>query len=77
MNADSRNSPVSVEHSSLVKSLAETLSNIDFEHQLEIERLRASRTSPEIKWLLLEKSRERHRERREPYVRELASLHRR
>jgi hypothetical protein len=76
MNADLLNLPSSIERSSLVQSLVETLSNIDFEHRLEIERLQASRTSPEIKWLLVEKCRERHRERRAPYIRELARLHR-
>jgi hypothetical protein len=77
MHADFLNSSVSVEHSSLVQSLVETLSNIDFEHRLEIQRLQASRTSPEIKSLLVGKCRERHRERRAPYVRELSRLHQR
>jgi hypothetical protein len=60
----------------LVASIVETLCAIDFELRTELERLQASDTSPEVKWLIGEKLKANHRERREPYIRGLAKLHR-
>lgn len=67
---------ITYETSPLVASIVQTLSQIDLEHQSEIERLQASQTAPEVKWLVAERLKERHRERREPYIRALAKLHR-
>ena len=60
----------------LVTSIVETLRAIDFEHQMELNRLQDSDTSPEIKWLVSERLKAKHRERREPYVQGLAKLSR-
>lgn len=61
----------------LLQSLLATLADIDFDYEKECER--ASRTAPDINNRIraLEKIKLRHRERREPYIQQLAVLQRR
>ena len=61
---------------SLMQSLLATLANIDFEYEHEIRRVGRSSTEAGVKNYLMERLRERHHERRSPYVRELAALER-
>ena len=57
----------------LMQSLQTTLANIDCEREHEITRV--NRSAPaSLKPHLLAKLKMRHRERREPYVRQLAML---
>ena len=58
----------------LMQSLLATLANIDFEHEHEVERVTRSSAPASLKAHLLAKLTERHRERRTPYVGELAVL---
>ena len=58
----------------LWQSTSRTLSNLDFEHQHEMQRLERSRTEPMLKWQIMENLRRRHRERRQPYVMLIAEL---
>jgi hypothetical protein len=51
-----------------------TLSNIDFEHKVELEKLEQSRASSTLKKKIAERLRAKHRERREPYVQLIAEL---
>ena len=59
-----------------MQSLLATLANIDFEYEHEIRRVGRSSTEAGVKNYLMERLRERHHERRSPYVRELAALER-
>ncbi len=61
----------------LLQSLLATLADLDFDYEKERERL--SKTSPDtnIKVRALETLRTRHRERREPYIQQLAILQKR
>ena len=58
----------------LMQSLLATLANLDAEHEHEIGRITRSSTPASLKPHLLAKLNERHRERREPYVQQLAIL---
>jgi hypothetical protein len=60
-----------------LQALLSTLADIDFDY--EIERDRVNNTSPDnnLKIKALEKLKARHRERREPYIRQLALLQQR
>ena len=58
----------------LMQSLLATLANLDAEHEHEIGRITRSSTPASLKPHLLAKLNERHRERRTPYVGELAVL---
>jgi len=58
----------------LMQSLLATLANIDAEHEHEVERATRSSAPASLKPRLLAKLNERHRERRESYVRHLALL---
>ena len=58
----------------LMQSLLATLANIDAEHEHEVERATRSSAPASLKAHLLAKLSERHRERRAPYVRQLAVL---
>jgi hypothetical protein len=60
----------------LINSLSATLSNIDIEYEFELARIRAT-ARPDLKALILNTVRQRHLERREPYVRHLAELRKR
>jgi len=61
----------------LLQSLLATLADLDFDY--EKERVKLSTTSPDtnIKIRALEKLKSRHRERREPYIQQLAILQKR
>ena len=61
----------------LLQALLSTLADIDFDY--EIERDRLSNSSPEnnLKTKALEKLKARHRERREPYIQQLTVLQQR
>jgi hypothetical protein len=61
----------------LMQSLLATLANIDLEYEHEIKRVGRSSTGAGVKTYLMERLKERHQERRSPYVRELAALERR
>ena len=51
-----------------------TLSNLDFEHQHEVQRVERSRTDPALKRQIIGDLKRRHRERRQPYVALIAEL---
>jgi len=52
----------------MMKEVARTLGQIDFEHQVELEKVERSASAKEIKQYIREKLRTAHRERRQPYV---------
>jgi hypothetical protein len=58
----------------LLQSLLATLANMDFEYERERDRLSASARDANLKVRVLEKLKRQHRERREPYVQQLAIL---
>jgi hypothetical protein len=58
----------------LLQSTSRTLSNLDFEHQHEMQRVERTRTDPMLKKQILENLQRRHRERRQPYVALIAEL---
>ena len=58
----------------LLQSTSRTLSNLDFEHLHEVQRLERSRTDPVLKKQIVESLQRRHRERRQPYVVLIAEL---
>jgi hypothetical protein len=60
----------------LLQSTSCTLSNLDFEHRHEVERLERSRTDPVLKRQIIDNLNRRHRERRQPYVSLVAELQR-
>jgi hypothetical protein len=58
----------------LWQNTSRTLSNVDFEHQHEIQRVERGRTDAMLKKQILENLQRRHRERRQPYVALIAEL---
>jgi hypothetical protein len=52
----------------LLQSMSRALSNLDFEHQHEVQRLERGRTNPALKKQIIDNLKRRHRERRQPYV---------
>jgi hypothetical protein len=58
----------------LWQNTSRTLSNLNFEHQHEIQRVERGRTDPMLKKQILENLQRRHRERRQPYVALVAEL---
>ena len=58
----------------LLQSLLATLADIDFAHQSDIETVRNSSAEEWLKQTTIRKLQQRHRERREPYVRQLKAL---
>jgi hypothetical protein len=58
----------------LLQSLLATLADIDFEHERERDTISTRTADMNLKIRLLEKLREHHRERREPYIQQLAIL---
>ena len=52
----------------MMKEVARTLGNIDFEHQIELEKVERSASAEELKQYISEKLRAAHCERRQPYV---------
>jgi hypothetical protein len=58
----------------LLQSLLATLADIDVAHQSDIETVRTSSAEKWLKQATIQKLQQRHRERREPYVRQLKAL---
>ncbi|KFG69350.1 hypothetical protein [Microvirga sp. BSC39] len=58
----------------LWQSTSRTLSNLDFEHQHEMQRVERGRTDPALKRQIIDNLKRRHRERRQPYVTLIAEL---
>ena len=58
----------------LLQSTSHTLSNLDFEHQHEMQRVERSRTDPVLKRQIIDNLNRRHCERRQPYVTLIAQL---
>jgi hypothetical protein len=58
----------------LWQSTSRTLSNLDFEHQHELQRVERGRTDPALKRQIIDNLKRRHRERRQPYVTLIAEL---
>ncbi len=58
----------------LLQSLLATLADIDFGYERERDTISTRTTDANLKIRLLEKLREHHRERREPYIQQLAIL---
>jgi hypothetical protein len=52
----------------MMKEVTWTLGHIDFEHQVELEKVERSASAREIKQYIREKLRVAHSERRQPYV---------
>ena len=52
----------------MMKEVARTLGKIDFEHQVELEKVERSASAKELKQYIREKLRAAHHERRQPYV---------
>lgn len=59
----------------LIGTLSSTLKNIDAEFEFEVARVQSS-ASPDLKPVILGTVQQRHMQRREPYVRQLAELRR-
>jgi hypothetical protein len=57
-----------------LQSTSRTLSNLDFEHQHEMQRVERGRTDPALKRQIIDNLKRRHRERRQPYVVLIAEL---
>jgi hypothetical protein len=57
-------------------STSRTLSNLDFEHQHEVQRVERGKTDSMLKKQIIDNVRRRHRERRQPYVALIAELQR-
>jgi hypothetical protein len=58
----------------LLQSTSRTLSNLDFEHQHEVQRVERGKTDPALKRQIIDNLKRRHRERRQPYVALIAEL---
>jgi len=61
----------------LLQSLLATLADIDFDYEQEREKLCSTSPNSNLKIRALEKLKARHRERREPYIQQLAVLQQR
>jgi len=59
-----------------LQSTSRTLSNLDFEHQHEMQRLERSRTDPMLRKQIMDNLTRRHRERRLPCMALVAELRR-
>jgi len=58
----------------LLQSLLATLANIDVEYERERDRLSTRTMDGSLKMRVLAKLQQQHRERREPYIRQLSVL---
>lgn len=58
----------------LLKNLLGTLADIDFDYERERERASRTTQDPNLRIRVLERLRARHRERRQPYLQQLAFL---
>jgi hypothetical protein len=61
----------------LLQSLLGTLADIDFEYERECDNINGRTMDMNLKIRLLEKLKQHHRQRREPYLQQLAILHER
>ena len=61
----------------LLQSLLATLADIDFDYEKERDKLSKNAPDSNIRIRALEKLKARHRERREPYIRQLGVLQQR
>jgi tryptophanyl-tRNA synthetase len=61
----------------LLQSLLGTMANIDFEYERECDNINGRTMDMNLKRRLLEKLKQHHRQRREPYLEQLAILHER
>ncbi|MCG7394330.1 hypothetical protein MHY87_15610 [Microvirga sp. ACRRW] len=61
----------------MMREVLHMLGNIDFEHEMELDRLEKSATDQELKSYIKRKIRAAYEERREPYVELLATLRQR
>ena len=59
--------------SELISILSTTLTNIEVEYEFELARIRIT-AKPELRAMIVDTVRQRHIERREPYVRQIAEL---
>ncbi|QRM34247.1 hypothetical protein [Microvirga sp. VF16] len=60
----------------LIAILSTTLANIDVEYELELARIRVT-AKPNLTAMIMDTVRQRHVERRTPYVRQIAELRKR
>jgi hypothetical protein len=58
----------------LLQSLLGTLADIDFEYERECDQINSRTMDMNLKIRLLEKLKQHHRQRREPYLQQLAIL---
>jgi hypothetical protein len=58
----------------LLQSLLSTLADIDFAYESDLDVVRCSTTDEVLKGTVLGKLQQQHRERREPYLRQLVAL---
>ena len=60
----------------LISILSTTLANIDVEYEFELARIRVT-AKPHLAAMIMDTVRQRHVERRTPYVRQIAELRKR
>lgn len=60
----------------LISILSTTLANIDVEYEFELARIRVT-AKPHLTAMIMDTVRQRHVERRTPYVRQIAELRKR
>ena len=60
----------------LISILSTTLANIDVEYDFELARIRVT-AKPNLRAMIMDTVRQRHVERRAPYVRQIAELRKR
>jgi hypothetical protein len=63
-----------LEDEDLLQSLLTTLADLDFAYEQERERVSKSTKDASLRARMLQKLRDQHRERREPYIRHLTVL---
>ena len=61
----------------LLQSLLATLADIDFAYESDLEVVQNSATDAILKRKVIERLQQQHRERREPYIRQITALQRR
>jgi len=62
---------------SMMREVLHMLGNIDFEHEIQMDKLEKSSTDDEFKTYIKKRIRAAHHERREPYVELLTKLRQR
>jgi hypothetical protein len=58
----------------LLQLLLSTLANIDFAFERDLEVVRSSTTDEVLKWKVVNRLHQQHRDKREPYLRQIAAL---